>query len=206
MKKINYLFLPLLVFLLFGMISTATAQGLVNFGIKGGLNITNITNVDYDTDPRNGFTIGASIDFSIPAAPIGIETGAYYSQKGAKASDGGFTSNLKIDYIEVPVLAKINLGPPGPISPHLIAGPYAGFNINADAEVSDGSGSVSGDVSDDVEDIEFGGMAGLGLEFNLAVTKLSAQFRYSAGFTSIYSDDSSDGKNAVFSVVVGIGF
>lgn len=202
MNSIKYIVLSSTIIFLTGAISTLAAQSPVSFGIKGGVNMANISGADYDTDPRNGFTIGASLDISIPLSPIGIESGAYFSQKG---TDG--QSTLKLDYIEVPVLAKISFGPPGPVSPHFIAGPYAGFNINAEGEISNGSGSVSGDISDQVEDLEFGGIAGLGLDLNLAVTKLNAQLRYSLGFTPIYTEDFDDGeKNSVFSIVVGIGF
>jgi hypothetical protein len=112
-----------------------------------------------------------------------------------------------VDYIEVPVLARINFGPPGPITPHLLVGPYAGFNVNAEAGVSGNGGSISGDISDEVRNTEFGGKAGLGLDFNVGLTKLSAQATYSLGFTSTFEDDSDDGeKNGVFGLTVGIWF
>lgn len=193
--------------LILGFAGTINAQNPVNIGIKGGMNIANFTGADYDTDARTGLTAGLAVGISLPVLPFGIETGAYYSQKGAEATEDGITGTFKVDYLEIPVMAKIHMGPPSPIYPYLLVGPYLGFNMNAETEISGGGGSLSGDLDDETKGTEFGGTAGVGLNFNLGVTKLSAEARYSLGFTSVFEDDFDDGeKNAALSVTVGIWF
>lgn len=206
MKKYRIVTLVTLCFLLAGLSGVAKAQSPVNFGIKGGINLANFTNADdFDTEIRSGFTGGISMDISLPGAPIGIETGAYYSQKGAEFTD--VDGSINLDYIEVPLLAKINFGLPGPATPHILVGPYLGFNINAEAEGPESDVTFSGDISDEINDTDFGGIAGLGIDFNVGLTKLSAQARYGLGFTSILEDDSDDDyKNSVVSLVLGIQF
>lgn len=207
MKTVKITILSTALFLMAGMVAQVHAQSPVKFGLKGGFNIANITNSDIDADARFGLTAGASVDLSLPAIPFGIETGLNYSQKGADGSEEEFTSKIKLDYIEVPVLAKFQLGPPGPITPHLVVGPYLGININAEAEVSDGIESISVDLSDDVNNTEIGGTAGVGVDFNMGVTKLNARAQYSYGFTDIFKDAGDlGGKNAALSVTVGIWF
>jgi hypothetical protein len=207
MKQITITIMTAALFMFAGILSSANAQSPVSFGIKGGMNISNFTGQDYDSDARSGLAVGAALDFSLPVLPFGIETGVYYSQKGAKSSEDGLTGTLKVDYIEVPLMAKFRLGPPGPITPHLVLGPYAGFNINSEAELSGDGGSISGDLSDDTNSTEFGGVAGVGIDFNLGLTKLNAQLRYSYGFTSVFEGDFDDGeKNAALSILVGIRF
>lgn len=210
MKKYRVLTLVILSVLMAGAAGTAKAQSPVNFGLKGGINLANFTNTEADTEVRSGFTGGISMDISLPGAPLGIETGAYYSQMGAEISDNGLEGSYNLDYIQVPLLAKINFGLPGPATPHLLVGPYMGFNINAEAELSEGGTSVSSDISDQVNDTDFGGIAGLGIDFNVGLTKLSAQARYGFGLTGVFdgelSADDEDVRNSAVSLVLGIQF
>lgn len=172
------------------------AQSPVSFGLKGGLNISNLHGSDIEYEAKTGVMVGAVLDLSLPALPMGIESGVYYTQKGAEINNDA----INLDYIEVPVLAKVQLGPPGPIKPHLVVGPYLGFNMNAENDAGD-------DLSDSFKSNEFGGIAGVGLDFNMGVAKLNTQARYSYGFTSVYEDDSIDSdRNAVFTIAVGIMF
>lgn len=206
MKKRKVFILAAVCFLMTGLAGIVNAQTPVNFGLKGGLNFANISGSDADSEIRTGFTGGISLDISVPG-PLGIESGAFYSQKGAEFSEDGSEGTLSLDYIEVPVLAKVGFGPPGPASPHIILGPYVGFNVSAESEVSGGGFTFSGDISDDVNDTEFGGIAGLGIDLNLGLTKLNAQARYGMGFTNIFTEDGDEEiKNSVISIVVGIQF
>jgi len=195
----------------FGLIQQTHAQSLVDFGIKGGLNFANLAGAEDDLDSRTGLHAGLVLDFSFPMIPIGIESGIYYSQKGAEVSEEGLTATWKLDYIEVPVMAKLNVGPPGPFSPHLLLGPYAAYNINSELDVTAGAASLTDETDDFSEittDIDFGGVIGIGADFNLGVTKLNVQARYSRGFIDVndngFEDESQ--KNSVFSISAGIMF
>lgn len=183
-----------------GVITVSNAQLPIDFGIKAGVNLANFSGTDADLDSRQAFVVGASMDLSLPMFPIGLESGVYFSQKGAESG----SNTLKLDYVEVPVLAKINFGPPGPFSPHLVAGPYVGFTITSETE--DGSGNTF-ELDDFVNEVDFGGTVGVGADFNMGLTKLNAQLRYSMGFTPVFTDQLDGGeKNAVLSVVVGVRF
>ncbi|MDZ7758430.1 porin family protein [Rhodohalobacter sp.] len=205
MKKLTSLLIIL--FMTAAMIQQANAQSPVSFGLQAGMNISNFSGSDFEYEAKTGLTVGATLDISLPAIPFGIVSGVNYTQKGAKLEDEGVSGKIKVDYIEVPIMAKFQLGPPGPITPHFLFGPYIGFNMNAEAEFDDGEFFAGGDISDFTKSTEFGGVAAVGLDFSLGITKLNAQARYSYGFSSVFEDDSDDGeKNAVLSVVVGIMF
>ena len=207
MKKIRSIVLSTALLLVAGLFTTAMAQNPVSFGVQGGMNIANITGADFDVDARFGLTVGAVLDINVPVLPFGIQSGIHYTQKGAKDSEDGESVTLKFDYIEIPVMARFQLGPPGPISPHLVIGPYLGFNVNAEVEGSGEGGSISFDLDDETRSTEFGATAGIGLDFNLGVTRLNAMARYSYAFTTIFESDFDDGeRNAVLSVTVGIRF
>jgi hypothetical protein len=186
--------------LMAGVTAKVNAQSPISFGLKGGFNIANIAGEDFDADARFGLTAGAVIDISVPVLPFGVESGLYYSQKGADFTGG----ILRLDYLEVPVLAKFQLGPSGPITPHLVVGPYMGFNIKAESE----SEGFTEDVSDSINSTEFGGAVGVGIDFNLGVTKLNARAQYGYGFTDVFDDGGGGdaGNNAALSVTAGIWF
>lgn len=205
MKKLMSLLVIL--FITGAVIQQANAQSPVSFGLKGGLNISNLHGSDFEPDAKTGILLGAVLDINVPALPFGVESGVYYSQKGAELSGDNFESKIKLDYIEVPVMAKFQLGPPGPITPSFAVGPYFGFNVNAEEEFTSGGVTDTDDISDGIKGTEVGGVAALGLDFNLGLTKLNATARYSYGFTSVWDDSDIDSdRNAVFSIALGIMF
>ncbi|GAB3919054.1 porin family protein [Mucilaginibacter boryungensis] len=97
----------------------------VKFGIVGGVNISNLVNVDnnnYSTDTKAGLHIGGSLDIPI-IKPLTFEGEVLYSQKGYRANtvDGDFTQ--RSNFIDVPLLAKLQLAP----GFNLVVGPQISF-------------------------------------------------------------------------------
>lgn len=182
-------------------VDKVNAQSPLNFGLRGGLNFANLNNVD-DTETRTGFMGGIYLNFKVPMSPVSIQPEVLYTQKGfdTSANIGGqqITTTTKLDYIEVPVLAKFSFAP-GPLTPKVYFGPYIGFNVKAEVEAESGGNSGTQDIKDSVKDTDFGVVVGAELSFS----KLNVGLRYGAGLTKIAEDDS-DGKNGVFSIVAGI--
>ena len=212
---------------------SAHAQSPLSFGAKAGINIANLSGDAFDdADSRTGIIIGGVIDIGLPMLPIGLESGLYYSQQGATFSEQfeefgesfDLESSLSLDYLTVPVLGKLYFGPPGPISPHIVAGPYFAYLLDAESEVTMNGMTVSGDISDEIESLDFGLIAGVGVDFNVGVTKLNLQARYSLGLVDIadependdfnnfdddFDDDFdvvTDSKNRVFTITAGFYF
>lgn len=205
MKKISALLLAC--FLVAGISTSVQAQSPVSFGLKGGLNVADLTNTEFDTDTRTGLLAGVSLDINLPVIPFGVESGLYYSQKGTTYSDDFGTGTIRLDYLEIPVLARINLGMPGPVTPHVLAGPYLGFNVNSEIEGTEEGVTMSADISDEIVSTDFGLLFGAGLDFNLGLTALNAQLRYGLGLTNVFEEDEDDNiKHGVFSIAVGIRF
>ncbi len=187
MKRAYTISIFLTVFLLALSIQSAYAQ----FGIRAGINFATFNNAIDDLDSRTGLLIGAYYDINIPVIPLSIQPEVTYNQKGA--AEGG--AEVQVDYIEVPVLAKLSFAP-GPVSPHIYAGPYVGFVL--DSKVS--SNGVSLDV--DNAETDFGGIVGAGIDINAGVTSINLGARY--GFGLIDAFEGGQGKNGVFSIVGGI--
>lgn len=193
--------LLLSVFLLSGLVFMTTPAAQAQFAIKGGINLANFNDTDVSFESRTGFMAGASYSFGIPMSPVSIEPGVFYAQKGAKSSDEIGEREIKLDYIEIPVVAKFDFILDNPLlTPHVYFGPYAGFNINAEQETSGGDGAGTIDIEDEVKGTDFGVVVGAGAD----ITKFNVGIRYSAGLTNTFEDG--DGKNGVISIVAGVNF
>ena len=81
MKKIFALALVAL-----GMMTANPAQAQIKFGLKGGLNITDMSmdSKVLDASNRTGFFIGPSVKFTLPVVGLGIDASALYDQREAK--------------------------------------------------------------------------------------------------------------------------
>lgn len=200
MKKLFTLICVLTLTAAFGFSEVAAQPG---FGLRGGLNIANLNNVD-DADSRTGFMGGAYINVPVPMSPVSIQPELLYTQKGAEASEtfGGETVTVtnKLDYVEIPVLAKFSFAP-GPVTPHVYFGPYLAINVSAELEAEGGGQSSSEDIKDAVKDTDFGVVVGAEVD----ISKFNVGVRYGAGLTEIY-EEGGDAKNGVLSIVAGINF
>ncbi|SHF28040.1 Outer membrane protein beta-barrel domain-containing protein [Fodinibius roseus] len=186
--------LLLSVFLLAGLVFITTPDARAQLGVQGGLNIANFNDTDDSFDSRSGIMAGLTYDLGIPMSPITIQPGVFYAQKGAKYSGGDVETTAKLDYLEIPVVAKFAFILDNPmLTPHVYFGPYLGLNMNAEQEGTP-------DFEDEVKGTDFGVVVGAGAD----ITKFNVGVRYSAGLTNAFEEG--DGKNGVFSVVAGINF
>lgn len=168
------------------------AQAQTGFGIRGGVNFANLNDTDAELDSRTGLMAGVYFNFPITNSPVSIQPEVLYTQKGYKIGDDA----IKLDYIEVPVLAKFDFITDGAFTPNVYFGPSVGFNVSAEDE----AGLIQGDIEDSVNDTEFGVVVGGGVDFG----RLDLGVRYGAGLTETF--DGGEGKNGVFSITAGVGF
>lgn len=165
----------------------------VKTGARGGINSANFNGGSDDSGARKGFMIGGFIKMDFPLSPVSIQPEIYYSQKGAESSTG----EIKLEYIEIPILVKLGLTPAGPVIPNIFAGPYAAFYLNQSS-----GGGLFPAAGDNVEEIDYGGTVGAGIDFEAGKSIFTIDARYSFGLTPVFS--SGDEKNSVFAVVAGI--
>ncbi len=174
-------------------------------GVKGGVNIADITGDDADTlSSRNRFIGGAfyGIDF---ADDFGVRVDGLYVQKGAEgpfeSEDGDIHETiLTLDYLEFPVLFMVGFPTSEKFAVNLFAGPTFGFNLTAEAEIPEHGETVDLDV----ETFEFGATFGGGAEYVLSSMSIIGDFRYALGGTNI--SDEFDGKNSGSGIMVGVKF
>ena len=118
-----------LVLLVAAMTVSAQAQG-IKFGLKGGLDIVNLSfdkNV-FDTSNKLGWFIGPSLKVSLPVPGLGVDIAALYDQKKSEVNNETITQKSII----VPVNARFSFGVGSAASIYLAAGPQFGFNVGDD--------------------------------------------------------------------------
>ena len=105
------------------------AKAGVNFGIKGGYNITNfsLSNLSDNVakDNQQGFFIGPSLKIGIPVLPVGFEVAALYDQRDAKLEG----EKISQKSINIPINVRYELGLGDMAGIYVAAGPQFGFNI-----------------------------------------------------------------------------
>ena len=192
MKRVSLLMLAFIVLAI-----TGTAQ--VRFGAKAGINLANLTGKtagEKETaDSKTGFHIGGVVDIPV-SEKFSISPELNFDQWGAQQSESGSTLKLNLNYINLPILAKVNIGGFG-----IYAGPQVGFLISANAKMDD----EEEDIKEQFKSTDFGAV--FGAEYNLAYgIFLSA--RYNLGLAKITedSDDNNYAKNTAITFGVGIKF
>ena len=117
------------------LFSISSAQAQVKFGLKGGLNVTNMSlnSEVFDADNQTGFFIGPTVKFTLPIVGLGIDASALYDQRDAKITveDKGASveSKIKNQSINIPINLRYGVGLGSTASVYLFAGPQFGFNV-----------------------------------------------------------------------------
>lgn len=184
----------------------------VKFGVKAGVNFASLSGDDLDDlDGLTGFHVGgvAEVLFS---DKFSLQPEIFYSAQGAKSEYTGayidsfeVKTKLKLDYINIPVIAKYYVTRELSIE----AGPQIGFLVSAKQKIKVSGGGDSESDSVDLKDyykgLDFGLGLGLGYKFE---NGLNFSARYNIGLSNVSDEDSDDFsiKNNVFQLSVGYMF
>ena len=179
------------------MISAATfAQnevGQLTIQPKVGVNIANITDAD-DADPRIGLAAGAEFEYGL-TDNIGLSAGVLYSMQGFKTTEEGVDCTLKLDYLNVPILANFYVAKGFAVK----LGVQPGFKLSSKAEFKGSGGSKEVDV-DGFKSVDLSIPVGVSYQYQNIVFDA----RYNWGVTKIVDD--ADSKHSVFQITVGYKF
>ena len=185
----------------------ATTLGEMEYGVKGGINISNLKLESEGTsitgDGRAGFLFGFWVakDFN-PRAGIQVE--ALFSKKGGEFGEGVLDiedASFSLTYIEIPALARVNF-PVAPAIVRVLAGPTFAFHVNE--SIKFGGEELDADQID-LKTFEMGFALGGAVEFK----KFVVDARYTWGLTDINgSDDEGEptAKNGTISISFGYRF
>ena len=174
MKSLKIVLLAVFIML---VSNTVSAQ---KWGIRAGANFSDISGDGWDTDVKTGLYVGVYKEIPLVKSLLFIQPEVQYSQEGFETNFG----DAKIDYLTVPVLAKVYVV-------KLLSfetGPQFGFLVN-DNDFSDANSFVPSWA--------------FGTSLNLPLG-LSINARYISALNDTY--DSISGKNQVFQIGAAFQF
>lgn len=221
MKKIKNLLFILLI------ITLASSSFAQSFGIKAGLNLSNMVMKDNDDTYSDDYKMlpgfHAGVVAEIPFSDMfSFEPGLMLSTKGFKYDQSeeylGETIETKMKmslyYLDIPLNLKVNLGSDN-LKFYGTFGPYVGMGLSgkykveatamgeSDSETTDVKWGTNED-DDDFKRVDFG----LGIGAGVQVGPITAGAGYAMGLANIspYTDNGASMKNKVISVSVGFMF
>ena len=176
-------------------IGFANAQE-TKFGVKAGLNLSNLTGDSSDNGVRPSFYVGGLVEIKVSDKFVVQPELVYSSQGTTSKSDSNYS--LQLGYLNIPIMAKYIVAE----GFGLEVGPQVGFLIAASSKGPGGSVDVKDQLSGVDFSLGFGAGYDITENFNLGL-------RYNLGLTKVNKDSvsgSSDVKNSVFQIGVGYKF
>lgn len=180
--------------------------GTISIQPKVGLNLASMTEAGDDSKIRVGFAAGAEGLYQVSDI-FGISAGLLYSQQGVKGDVGFAEGTIKMDYLNVPVLANVYVAKGLAVK----IGFQPGFLINdkIKAEVSGVSAEMGikeafryGNIDVDVKSLDFTIPVGLSYE----ISNFVIDARYNWGLTKTIDGVGDGTKNSVFQFTLGYKF
>lgn len=176
--------------------STSTSK--IKFGLKAGLNVSNLSNMDMNS--KAGFYGGVFVNIPV-AKDFSIQPEVLYSATGAKEK-GVSNAKLNLEYLSVPVMFQYKALP----NFYVEAGPQFNFLIDARLKKSESTSLLKNGT----QSFDFG----IGLGAGYYITKnIGINVRYTAGLSDIVKtkyhygyDREGSVRNGVFQVGVNYKF
>lgn len=118
------------------MLVALPSQAQVKFGVRGGVNLTNMkmSGGAFDESNRAGFFVGPTVKFTVPIVGLSCDASAIYDSRSAKISAEGASETLNYKAIEIPINVRYGIGLSSMANVFLFAGPQFGFNLSENKE------------------------------------------------------------------------
>jgi hypothetical protein len=189
-----------------------SAQAQVSLIPRAGITLSTISygNEPNDQEAKIGFVGGAGLEIGIIENFFSVQPELLFIQKGEDFDTRGVETKATLNYLELPVLAKVSFGSHA-IKGYLNAGPSLAMGLTGRQKVEGGeqsgeTGIRFGDASSDgrryVDNrFDFGLQFGGGVGIGLGPGSVIADVRYGLGLTDLNDDNRS--KNRVFAFTMG---
>lgn len=197
-------------------IQDSLAQQL-SIGIKGGLVNTKFVG---DSDPvftsLSNTVFGVSFSFWVNNNTT-FEIEALYARKGSTTRTGIDFFNegneiltdvaFDVTYLEIPFLGRWSYNPYSTISPTVHGGAYFGNKLDSYVRYQAVSGGVEQqEVDSSIKGLDYGMLAGLGVDFNFNFHTIRLDARYSRGLSNLTENNTDPKYNGQFTLTLGFEY
>lgn len=196
-------------------VSTGYAQQRFSAGPRVGLNLSNYWGNADNMSFTPGLSAGAFLMYS-SLNHFGLSADVLYSQRGTSYNDNRLKFIQRVNYLEIPVLARYFLTLSGNFRPNIFIGPSLGVKMNAKRIKGDylqGTGPVlNGDNSNDFKDLDLGAAGGFQLNWGTGNRQhFLIDARYTLGLSDVQNLPNVWGnrnslKNSTFTLALGYSF
>lgn len=173
------------------MMFATNANAQIKFGLKGGLDVTNmsLSNDVFDASNKTGFFVGPMVKVTIPIVGLSFDAAALYDQKEAKVSVKDAETTMTQKSLNIPVNVRYGFGLSSLANVFVFAGPQWGINVGDKNFEWYKSGCYS------LKKTNFSVNVGLGVTL-LSHLQLSANYNIACGKTADVTWEET-GKNIV---------
>ncbi len=209
-KPAQILLSTLFIFTVYACLSDTYAQSRQRWslGPRAGLNLSNFRGDVQNNKFLPGFYAGLGAMYSDDSR-FGFSIDALYSQRGARFDIPGnqpVKADIRVNYIEVPVLARYFLTDEGSFRPNIFVGPSVALLTGAKTISKSGPNNATTDSKEFYRPAELGLAAGFQLNFRAGDRqRLTVDARYTLGLTDI-TQDATEVRNSTISVGLGYSF
>lgn len=171
------------------------------YGARMGLAMGKLTG---DCEPYDGMKAGITLAGVIGLrlsqnAPVFLESGLYYTQRGGK--DGSYTADLNC--LEIPILLKYGIKATDDIAVLPFIGPYFALGVAGQTEYSGIDGKEKDSTYDHLLNRnDMGFKLGCGAEYNMIYVEIAYQF----GLHNIADNDNLSIHANQLSINLGVNF
>ncbi|CDN75839.1 PorT family protein [Elizabethkingia anophelis] len=173
-----------------------TNNGGIRFGIKGGGNLSRITEGNFsDTEHKFGFNGG--VFMNVPMSDkFNFQPEVIYNYMGSKSTgkndqNQDVKHETNLGYISVPLMVQFNVTPKF----YVEAGPEFSYLVNANSKLKNGNQTITDNWNsktlDDLKRFNAAGAIGLGYRIT---DNWGVNARYTTGFTKIGKNDTTVGQ------------
>lgn len=160
---------------------------------------------------KPGIAAGAFLMYS-SLNHFGISADVLYSQRGTKYDNGVIKYTQRVNYLEVPVVARYFLTLNGNFRPNIFVGPSLGIKLNA-KRVNGASEVFNGENSNDFRNLDLGATGGFQLNWGTGNRQhFLIDARYNLGLSDVQTNlpnlwgRRSSLQNSTITIALGYAF
>ncbi|MDE6354685.1 MAG: PorT family protein [Prevotella sp.] len=178
----------------------------IYYGLRLGMGISTVNSDDSDLDggsSQTGLNLGAVAGFQLsPSAPVYLETGLFYTEKGGK----GYVDNSKftydLNYLEIPIIVKYRYSIDDSFSVQPFAGGYIAFGVGGKVKNYSERETSSSFSENYFKRFDGGLKIGCGAEYQM----IYAELAYDWGLANICHSDFDTSRTGCFYINCGVNF
>ena len=181
-------------------------NGNIYWGLRLGLGVSTVSSDDSYLDggsSQTGLNVGVAVGFQLaPQAPVFLETGLYYIEKGGRNTYSGTKLTYDLNYLEIPIVVKYKAYIDRGLDIEPFAGGYLACGVSGKAKNFNNRVADESFSDDYFQRFDGGIRIGCGLEYQM----LYAEMGYDFGLANICHDTFAKSHNGCFFANIGVNF